>query len=57
MMICLNLFLQKKLNAFNMTKENLWSWLNENITTEGDDMLKSIPLKRMVYIIWVGHMS
>ena len=54
MMICLNLFLQKKLNAFNMTKENLWSWLSENITTEGDDMLKSIPLKLngIYYLGW-----
>ena len=37
-----------------MTKENLWSWLNENITTEGDDMLKSIPLKKLNGIYYLG---
>lgn len=50
----LNLFLQKKLNAFNMTKENLWSWLSEKITTEGDDMLISIPLKKLNGIYYLG---
>lgn len=50
----LNLFLQKKLNAFNMTKENLWPWLSEKITTEGDDMLISIPLKKLNGIYYLG---
>lgn len=37
-----------------MTKENLWSWLSEKITTEGDDMLKSIPLKKLNGIYYLG---